>query len=295
MGNLDRPGQRMELPDGRVLGYDEHGPPDGAPLFYFHGVPSSRLDWRLMGDGRLAQRHGLRVIAVDRPGVGLSGFKQGRRIVDWPDDVAALADRLGIQRFAVLGYSAGGPYAAASALRLGDRVTRAGIVSSATPNELARAAGASPFTAWFLSLARNQPGLSRLLLGFMGLASRLAPPIAGAAASVGVSAPDRPLLRRAPTQRKFINMLREAVRQGPKGSQTDAALISGDWGFRPEGIRVPVRVWHGEQDINSPPAIARYFASAIPGCQTVTYPDEGHLSVVVNRAEEILSAFGRRP
>ena len=107
--------QTILLQDGRRLGYDEYGPPDGKPLFYFHGTPSSRKDWPALGNQGLPEKLGVRVIVADRPGMGLSDFQPERRIADWPADVVALADTLELERFSVLGYSGGGPYAVACA------------------------------------------------------------------------------------------------------------------------------------------------------------------------------------
>ena len=100
-----------KLQDGRLLGYEECGASDGrATLFYFHGTPGARLEWRLFGGEKAARRLGVRVIATDRPGMGLSTFQLGRRLRDWPLDVLSLADHLRLEKFAVLGCSGGGPW-----------------------------------------------------------------------------------------------------------------------------------------------------------------------------------------
>src|SRR5262245_28757373 len=101
----------LVLPDGRKLAYAEFGDPDGLPVLYCHGSPGSRLEPLLIGDERLRQA-GLRVIAPDRPGMGGSDFQRGRRLTDWPADVVRLADHLRLPRFAILGNSGGGPFAA---------------------------------------------------------------------------------------------------------------------------------------------------------------------------------------
>jgi pimeloyl-ACP methyl ester carboxylesterase len=124
--------------DGRKLAYMEGGDPNGAPVFYFHGLPGSRSDFdRPLGHEALAGS-GVRVIGVDRPGFGASDFQPGRRYDDWPADVATVADALGVARFGVLGYSAGGPYVVACARALADRLTFAGIVSGVGPAETPR-------------------------------------------------------------------------------------------------------------------------------------------------------------
>jgi pimeloyl-ACP methyl ester carboxylesterase len=119
---------RADRPPGQVLFHLTHGPPNSSTIFYFHGSPSSRLEWNLFASEGLAEKLNIRVIAPDRPGLGLSDFQPGRRIGDWPADVIALADDLGVARFAVLGYSGGGPYAASCALKIPERLTRVGIV-----------------------------------------------------------------------------------------------------------------------------------------------------------------------
>ncbi|WP_420028720.1 alpha/beta fold hydrolase [Halorussus caseinilyticus] len=97
----------VALPDGRTLAYDEYGPGDGTPVFCFHGNPGSRRLWALFEDA--AERLGARVVAPDRPGFGRSDFRPGRELLDWPADVSALADHLGVESFAVVGFSAGVP------------------------------------------------------------------------------------------------------------------------------------------------------------------------------------------
>ena len=103
----------VTLPDGRDLAYEEYGDPAGFPVLSFHGGLSSRLD--AAPADAAARDGGVRLVAPDRPGMGLSTFQPGRRLVDWPADVTSLADALGLERFAVMGWSAGGPYAGGAA------------------------------------------------------------------------------------------------------------------------------------------------------------------------------------
>jgi pimeloyl-ACP methyl ester carboxylesterase len=123
--------QQVRLGDGRLLGYAEYGDPLGKPIFHFHGWVSSRLEFG--PNHETARSLGARVISIDRPGCGLSDFKPGRKILDWPDDVAELADALGIDRFAVSGWSFGGPYVVACAYKIPHRLTAAGIIAGTTP------------------------------------------------------------------------------------------------------------------------------------------------------------------
>lgn len=98
--------EQMRLRDGRILAYAEWGDMHGHPVFFFHGSPLSRL-W--CPDESATRAAAVRLVAVDRPGFGGSDLQPGRRLEDWPSDVTELADALGFDRFAVAGYSAGGP------------------------------------------------------------------------------------------------------------------------------------------------------------------------------------------
>jgi len=131
MINEIRDTQRIRLKDGRQLCYGKFGDPNGSPIFHFHGYPGSRLEGRLVS--KMASRCNVRLIAVDRPGMGLSDFKQKRAFLDWPDDVIELADFLQIEKFAVEGVSGGGPYALASAYKITHRLTSAGILGGTGP------------------------------------------------------------------------------------------------------------------------------------------------------------------
>src|SRR5262252_5487282 len=129
------PTSLLTLRDGRTLAYLEVGSATGAPVFHFHGHGSSRLEALALADA--AERAQLRLIALDRPGIGYSDPKPGDRLLDWPSDVAEAADQLGIVRFAVQGMSAGGPYALACAHALPDRVSACSLVSAVPPPGIA--------------------------------------------------------------------------------------------------------------------------------------------------------------
>jgi pimeloyl-ACP methyl ester carboxylesterase len=122
----------FKLPDGRTLVYAEYGAPAGKPIIYFHGSPGSRLDPQMLDQSCLV-KFNVRLIAPDRPGMGLSDFQPNRKISDWPDDVVALADSLGLHSFAVLGVSGGAPYAEVCALKIPHRLTAVAIVSGVGP------------------------------------------------------------------------------------------------------------------------------------------------------------------
>lgn len=283
--------QQFQLPDGRKLCYDERGPADGKPLFYFHGSPSSRVESILYVSDELLQSLNVRLIVADRPGMGLSDFKPNRRILDFPRDILALADHLNIECFAILAYSLGGPYGLACAFAIPERLTRVGIVSGAamfTEPELMK--NINEGTRKFLTMPRESPFMSRLFLRLMlGVMPRLAPRqfVAGAASVLPAS--DREIVDSdSEFQQGFIRMVREATRQGTRGAFHESLLSVTERGFRLEDIQMPILLWHGEADQNIPVEMARYMESAIPNCEAKFYPNEGHLSLFKKNAEEMV-------
>ncbi len=122
----------LKLPDGRQLCYAEYGDPEGQPIFVFHGNPGSRLLWDVMPGSPFLPN--VRLIAPDRPGYGQTDFKKDvTTLENWPNDIVALADSLGIKKFAVFGPSGGGPYALACAWKIPERLTSVGIFASVGP------------------------------------------------------------------------------------------------------------------------------------------------------------------
>ena len=283
---MDRTSQTATLKDGRRLGYAEYGAPRGRPVFYFHGFPSSRIDWPLFDTDAIAARLGIRIIAADRPGTGLSDFKRGRTILDWPDDVVELADILRIDRFAVLGVSGGGPYAAACAFKIPQRLTTAAIVCGMGPHD---APGAADGTAMLL------PGKStlmrKLLLMLMAMGFRRSPDRFLSKMKDSMPEPDKLLLAQPEFVETFIYSVREAFRSGTRGASWDAVLYKRPWGFRLGDISARVLLWHGELDGQVPVSVGRHVASTIPNCRATFLPDEGHLSLPNSHIGEILGAL----
>jgi pimeloyl-ACP methyl ester carboxylesterase len=282
----DSTAQAIRLRDGRRLGYAEWGDPGGRPLLYFHGWPGSRVEGRL-GD-EAARARGVRLIALDRPGMGLSDYQPRRTLVDWPDDVLQVAAALGLDRFAVLGISGGGPYAAACAWKLSDRLTGAGIVSGLAPLDVPGViTGMSRQNRLAFQLVGRLAVLRQVLMAKSAVSVRRQPDRIlerGVGAAVDKHYLDRPDLRRI-----LVESLTEAYRSGSRGPAWELALYVRPWGFRVEDIRAPVHLWHGEQDANHPVTMGRYLARVIPKCQANFVPGEGHL-VFVDRLPEILAA-----
>ena len=279
-------GQQVRLQDGRMLGYAQFGAAEGAPIFYFHGFPGSRLDWQFFGDEECLEELNACVIAVDRPGYGLSDAKRRRSIRDWPDDVIELADALGFDRFAVLGVSGGGPFAAACAAMIPARLTRMAIVCGMGPYD---APGMKEGVSWTI------PGqfwlVRRLVLMLTAMGVQKDPDQFLSRSKETLSEPDRRLLDQAEKAHTFVEGLSEAFRPGTAGASRDASLYARPWGFRLQDITVETHLWHGGMDLNVPISVGRYVADAIPSCTARFYEEEGHLTLPDKHLRETLGAL----
>lgn len=279
----------MTLSDGRDLGWLELGTTDGWPVFGFHGSPGSRL--QLGVDEAAVRRAGVRLIAPDRPGYGLSSFQPGRRLLDWPTDVEQLADHLSVGRFSVMGVSGGGPHAVVCASLLAERLVTAGIVSGVGPLSDPRIAIDETSSGKLLqTLARRR---SRLLATFFAVELALARRWPSKALDLMVKQlppSDAEVLRRPDLRALFERDVRHASRTAGQAQAQDFELFASNWGFDLGAITVPVLLWQGDVDKNVPPRHAEVVHDAIPNSVLRTFVGEGHF-LVVDRLEEILVAL----
>jgi pimeloyl-ACP methyl ester carboxylesterase len=281
----------VRLSDGRRLGYAEFGDPAGRPIFVFNGS-ASRLFHPI--DRAADSAAGARIITVDRPGLGLSDFKPRRTLLDWADDIRELAESLAIERFAVAGGSAGGPYAAACAFRLPERITALALISSLAPFDIPEvSAGMTRAYRLIRPLTRYAPWLLRLSQSFI----MRNPEAAWKQFYKRLPECDRAALRAHPEldfRAMLLRDLPEIYRQGSQGIMWDMAVLTGPWGFSPAAIRVKTEVWQGADDVNVPPAMGRYLAGAIPGCRLHLIAGEGHLMYVTHWPEIVAFLLGGR-
>ncbi|QAU23027.1 alpha/beta hydrolase [Dyella sp. M7H15-1] len=275
------------LTDGRRMSYAEYGSPAGHPVLYFHGAPSSRLEPLLIGDGTFA-RYGLRIIAPDRPGMGRSTFQPHRGFGDWPMDVIALANALRLEKFSVLGNFSGGPYAAACAVRIPQRLHSAVIVSGGWRMDRPRALANLHFmTRVTWQLTKHAPALLRLLL--KNMVARVGDDLSQMKNILPQA--DYDAFESAGRYETFGYVLREAMRQGPKGPIWDMRLFVHPFDIRLQDIHMPLQVFHGEKDASVPVALVREALADIPAAKLTTYTHEAHLSTLCNRFDDIASAL----
>lgn len=283
--------ESMTLSDGRSLGFRCLGDPAGSPLFFFHGTPGSRLVFSETDP--IAQIPRIRLITPERPGYGLSDPKPQRTLLDWADDVAELADHLGIHTFAVLSESGGGPHALACASRLADRVTMTLLLCSPAPAGFPGATrGMSLGNRLGILLDRYAPWLVRRVLRSYASAFEHDPEFFVDQIARQMAPPDQALMSNEPLRQAFIRDLREAYRQGSDGQAVDAsiALTSKGWGFDLGQIAVPVHMWHGVEDTLVSMPMAQCLAAVIPSCQAHFVPGAGHL---LTEHPEVMNAVRR--
>jgi pimeloyl-ACP methyl ester carboxylesterase len=278
------------LTDRRRLGFAEFGDLQGRPVFYFHGFPGSRLEAKLAE--KISLDTHVRFIGIDRPGYGLSSVKPARTFIDWADDVAELADALGIDRFSILGVSGGGPYAAACACKIPDRLDAVGIICGMGPVDVP---GLMRDMPWMyrrgLRLAGRRPEIAAALYPFSAFFFRKYPERMLSILSGKVAGPDKIALKNTELIKVLSASFREAFRNSLRWPASDVVLYSRPWGFPLKDIKTAVHLWHGEMDKIVPPEMARYMAKTIPNCRATFYADEGHFSIILNRIEEIWEIF----
>ncbi|QUR69684.1 alpha/beta fold hydrolase [Mycobacterium spongiae] len=272
------------MPDGRTIAYTEVGDPAGDPVFYLHGGPGSRLEAALFHDA--ASRHGLRLIAIDRPGMGQSTYLGDRTLLDCPRDLSDLADALGLRRFGVIGWSGGGAHATVCAYALSERLTcclsLAGYTNWA---ELPDAARMLRFAAdrMAVTLAGWWPPLVRTFFWMMKHSARRMPNALIRSLRSTACPADRAIL----ADPEFVDVLirdqREAFRQGSRGPTTDALVHYRDWGYRLAETRNRVHVFHGTDDTQVPIAYGRHLAANLPNVVLHELAGEGHLFPVTHQ------------
>jgi pimeloyl-ACP methyl ester carboxylesterase len=283
----------LKLRNGLVLGYAEYGDPQGTVMFYHHGWPSARVQGVLIDD--IAKRHGLRIIAPDRPGIGLSEFQPKRTLLDWPDTLAQLAAHVGADKFHLMGWSGGGPYVLATAKVMPERILTASICCGAPPLMFLGYQHVSWVYRMMIRLRRPFPSL----LGLVLRAGRI----------ISSGQPDRaplkwfmPMLgredRRVLADPHFFTVVRqgiiEALKRGPSMVIADADIYLSEWGFEVGEIDTLIHFWHGKDDRNISWKYSEQISRLMPRVTTHWLEHEGHYSLPITHMERIVQhALGK--
>lgn len=280
--------QTIDLPGGRTLGFAQYGDPSGFPVIYFHGGMSSRIDATSAGPAAAAA--GFRVIAPDRPGVGLSDRHKNATLLDWPEDVAELANQLGLGKFAVMGWSFGGAYSAVCGFALADQVTATLLIASGIPRDWpGMIEGIDRMDRTFMKLSDNAAIIDEAAFVAIRMAAEHTPKLFIKQTVADFSDQSRDAINRDPAE--FISATVEAFVH-PGGALDDYRIWDQPWGFDVAEIRGPVHVWQGDSDELCPPEWAHRLAEAIPTAELHMVPGAGHF-VARDHWAEIFAAIQR--
>ena len=281
--------QIVQLGKGGVVAFQEYGDPNGVPVIFCHGWPSSCTMAQLTDEP--ARSLGVRIISPDRPGISGSSVDPDRKLKDWPSLVEQLVDHLEIREFRILAISGGAPYAYATAVAIPDRVRAIAIVGGVIPfAELEDFKGLLPLYRYMLAF-RNRPGLLRkfffLARPFLSLRApiRLRPLLL----KMLLMRPcDAASLRDDAAFEAIFESQRRAWRGSVEGVLLDAQIYAQPWGFAVEDVRLPVRLWHGTEDRAFAVRLAEQIANRCPNCKARFIQNEGHYSLPIRHMHEIL-------
>lgn len=281
----------LKLKNGGKLAFCEYGNANGAPVFFFHGWPSSRTMAQLADNA--ARELDVRIISPDRPGIRDSSFQEDRRLIDWPEIVEQLADHLKLERFYVLAFSGGAPYAYAAAWGLRERVRAVGIASGAPPiADLRDHSGLLSLYRKMIWLYRNSPKTLRVFFYVTGALASIRPPPRLRPLMLKVlrlRQCDSDSLEDTVAFEACFESQRRAWLSSVKGLIHDAEIFGEPWEFRLEDVDVPVHLWHGSEDRAFSVGVANYVASRLPNCELRLIEGEGHYSLPIRHMREILA------
>lgn len=266
----------VTVADGRRVAWSELGDTTGTPVLWCHGGLSSRTDAHLVPDAALA---GVRLVTVDRPGLGESSRQKGHTVGDWAGDARTVVDALGIDRFDVVGWSAGGPFALALAAALPERVRAVATIGGMAPvrSRADRSELGLRADRMLIPLCRRAPWLARAMLraALLGGAER-----AKKTMLRPFSDADRRVLAPLPAD-VVVAGTDAAHAHGVAGIVDDyRAFGAPEWGFDLGDIRAPVTVWQGDADAAVPETIGRRLAAELPDADLRLVPGAGHFLMI---------------
>ncbi|AOW94225.1 alpha/beta hydrolase [Rhodococcus sp. WMMA185] len=277
--------------EGRRLGFAEFGSAQGRAIFWLHGTPGARRQVPMEARA-FAERENVRLIGIDRPGVGSSTLYHYGAVIDFADDLRTVADTLGVDEMAVIGLSGGGPYTLAAARAMPDRVVATAVIGGVAPTK----------------------GPDAIRSGLMDFASLVAPALAAGGIPVGMAAGsiirlarpfaspiidlygrlspegDRRLLARPEFKAMFLDDLVNGTRKQLSAPFADLVLFTKDWGFQVGSVETPVRWWHGDCDHIIPMEHGQHMVSLLPNAEFHMMHGESHLGGL-GMSEEILHSL----
>ena len=281
----------LELPDGRLLGFGIFGDPEGYPTLYFHGWPGSRFEGRMLNPVTKDAR--IKLIAIDRPGIGLSSKQKERTLLDWPTDIIYLLDHLGINECIIIGHSGGAPYAYACAKSLpNERLTAIIITSGVGPVELGTNK-MKPIFRFGLFLVRKHPKFLKFLFRlffYPNFKTLKRATLTSKIYYLRVPRRDKDCIKSQNGMESFILTNYNVYLQDVTGTFQDLRIYATNWGFSLNelSLDVPLFLLHGEKDEVVPIQMAKSAADCLENCTSYFFPEESHFSTPFNHLGEIL-------
>ena len=280
VSEIERP--RLEgsvaVSDGRRLSFAEFGTPHGAPIIWMHGTPGGRRQIPI--EARLyAVQNDLRIIGIDRPGIGTSTPHLYDNVLAWTTDLELFADNLGLDTLHIIGLSGGGPYALAAGAALPGRVQGVGVLGGVAPT-----VGPDAIGGGLVALARYAAPLlsaARVPLSYtLAMAIRLVRPFGGLALDAYAAVQprgDRELLARPEFRAMFLDDLLNGARFQVGAPLADVILFTRHWGFEAADVKIPVHWWHGDEDHIIPHRHGLHMTARLPDATFSTIDGESHL------------------
>jgi pimeloyl-ACP methyl ester carboxylesterase len=273
----------LRLADGREIGFAEYGDPQGLPVLAIHGTPGSRFMFALTDQP--ARQRGLRIVAPERPGYGLSPFHRQETLAHEAADLGALADALGLRRFALVGISGGAPFAVAASYAMPGRVALLALINPVghIAECQSRIRMSKSHRLAFTRICRSN-GACTLFFGSVRSLVRFAPGIAYRVLQQRVPRSDRIVLAREEVRANLQAALKEGLRPGIAGALQDLRLYCVNWRLPLHEIDVPAVLWQGSDDAIVPPAAAYDLAETLPNCRLDVIQGGGHYWVFADFA-----------
>jgi pimeloyl-ACP methyl ester carboxylesterase len=277
--------------EDRQISFAEFGEPQGRAVFWLHGTPGARR--QIPTEARVyAEDHDIRLIGVDRPGIGSSTPHQYDSISSFADDLRTIADTLGVDRMAVVGLSGGGPYSLACGAALPGRVVVVAVLGGVAPTQGPEAISGGAMNLGLRLAPLLKYGGSPLRIGASMLIQSIRPVASTALEVYALLSPaaDRHVLTRPEFKAMFLDDLLNGSRKQLAAPFNDVILFARDWGFRLDEVKVPVRWWHGDHDHIIPFSHGEHVVALLPDAELFHLPEESHLAGL-GRGEEILSTL----
>ena len=274
----------IKLRNGNNIGYAIYGNKKNFPIFYFHGWPGSRFELKNIP----LKKKKCFIIALERPGYGISDPISKFKILDWPKIVLEVANKLKIKKFSIIGVSGGAPFALACANTIKNkRLKSIAIVCALAPN---KAKGMDKGRVGMLLNLGRKPFISWLIFNFLRmrlLNGNLEKSFNKWKNKISLPEIDLKLFT-IDRGKRLMENFKEAVKHGTKGVHRDANLYSNYWGFKLKNIKKKIFVWHGDKDLTVPIITNKYYKKKLKNKEIFIKPNEGHFSICYNFMNDII-------